>query len=78
VDTLVQVQNIIAATLGAPLARVHPQSKAADFPEWDSLRHLVLVIEIEQAFGCKFALEEIAELDSVEKIVTAVQQRVKS
>jgi acyl carrier protein len=76
VDTLEKIQKIIATNLGAAPASVGPGSKASDFPEWDSLRHLVLVMDIEQAFGFKFALDEIAQLDSVEKILTAVQKRV--
>jgi acyl carrier protein len=75
-DTLEKIQNIIAASLGAPRSNVQLGSKASDFPNWDSLRHLMLVMDIEHAFGFKFELAEIAQLDSVEKILTAVQKRV--
>jgi acyl carrier protein len=76
VNNLEKIQNIVAANLGIPRTKVQPESKSSDFPEWDSLRHLVLVMDIEQAFGFKFALDEIAKLDSVEKILAAVQRRV--
>lgn len=36
----------------------------------------LFIMEIEETFGFKFALEEIAELDSVEKILRAVQKRL--
>ena len=75
-DILEKVQDIIATNLGVARASVQPGSKSSDFPEWDSLRHLLIVMDIEHAFGFKFALEEIAQLDSVEKILVAVQKRV--
>ena len=71
-----QKKQIIAANLGVPAVNVRPESMALDFSEWDSLRRLLLVMEIEEKFGFKFALEEIASLDSVDKIVAAVQKRI--
>jgi acyl carrier protein len=75
VDTLERVQAIIAGTLSTPLETVRHDAKASDLPSWDSLRHLVLVMEIERAFEVQFAIEEIAELDSVQKIVSALETR---
>ena len=77
-DTVGQVKNILASGLGASSAAVHSESKASDFPEWDSLRHLELMMDIEHAFKVKFTLEEIAKMDSVEKIVAALQEKVPS
>ena len=77
-DSLREIQQLIAANLDVPAASVHPESKASDFSEWDSVHHLIIVMELEQKFECKFSLDEIAEFDSVEKIVKAVQKRVKT
>jgi acyl carrier protein len=76
VDTFKEIQKIIALNLGAPSASIHSESKASDLPDWDSLRHLLIVMDIEQTFGFKFVMEEIAGLDSVEKIQQAVEKRV--
>jgi len=75
VDTFKEIQRIIAANLGAPAASIQPGSQTSDLPEWDSLRHLLIVMDIEETFGLKFALEEIGGLDSVEKIQKAVEKR---
>lgn len=75
-DTLKELQQIIAAILGVPAASVHSESGASDFSEWDSVHHLLLMLEIEEKFGFKLALEEIPELDTVGKIMKAVQKRV--
>jgi acyl carrier protein len=76
VDILQEIQGIIATTLAVPAAQVHAESKASDFSEWDSVHHLLLVMEIEQKFTFKVPLEEIAQLDSVDAILKAVQKRV--
>ena len=54
---------------------IHIDSKATDFPAWDSLRHLIMMMEIEQSLGFKFELEELAKLDSVQRIMQAVQDQ---
>jgi acyl carrier protein len=76
VDNLTDLQQIIAATLEVPTSSVLPGSRASDFSAWDSVHHLLLILEIEQKFGFKFALEEIPDLDTVDKIMRAVQKRV--
>ena len=77
-DAFGDIQKIISANLNVPVATVHPNSKSSDFAEWDSVNHLVLVMEIEEKFQFKFPLTEIAQLDSVDKIVSAVEKRAKA
>jgi len=54
----------------------------SDFPEdikqknidnWDSLRHLNLIIELEEAFDKSFEPEEIAEMTSLDKIISYIK-----
>ena len=40
---------------------------------WNSLRHLNLVSELEDEFGVEFEPEEIAEMKSVDKIIEIIQ-----
>jgi acyl carrier protein len=76
VDALTKIQHIIEGTLGVGAGTVTAETRATDIREWDSLRHFVLVMELEEAFGCKFALAEVAEMDSVPKVLAAVQKRI--
>lgn len=44
--------------------------------KWDSLHHLNLIVELEDAFDTEFEPEEIAEMksvDSIERIITSKQ-----
>lgn len=42
---------------------------------WDSVRHLNLVMALEERFGCTFDIEEIPELTSVRAIEEALRKR---
>ena len=75
-DTFEQIQKIISANLDVPAASVRPDSKASDFAAWDSVHHLVLIMEIEREFGLKLTMDEIAELSSVDKIISAIGKKV--
>ena len=39
---------------------------------WDSLNHILLIVEIEKRFDMKFKVGEIGELDTVKKIFERV------
>lgn len=75
-ETFEAIQEVISTTLNVPTNQIHSDSRASDFSEWDSVHHLILVMNLEQKFGFSFSLAEIAALDSVGKIVKAVQKRV--
>jgi len=64
------------------MARVF-EMKIEDFPaeinqstvdNWDSLRHLNLIIELEEAFGKSFEPEEISEMTSMGKIMEMIKK----
>ena len=57
-----------------PLAAI--RSRAEDLAEWDSLHHFMIVMEIEESFKFKFQLQELGDLNSVDKFVQAVERRV--
>ena len=43
---------------------------------WNSLRHLNLVSELEDAFNMEFEPEEIADMHSVNSIIDIVQKKL--
>lgn len=74
-DTFKRIQGIIAEKLDIPPETIRPESKAADLQGWDSVSHIMIVTEIEDAFDFKFGLEEIGELDSVPKLLRAIEKK---
>lgn len=60
------------------------EMKVGDFPDsisqekignWDSLRHLNLIVELEEAFDKSFEPEEISEMISMEKIIETISKK---
>lgn len=48
---------------------------ASQVPLWDSLKHIILVVEIEMQLGVKLTTDELAQLRNVGEMVTLLQQR---
>lgn len=74
-DKLKEIQRIISDKLGIPPESVRPESKATDLEGWDSVNHIMIITDIEDTFDFKFGLEEIAEMNSVQKLLKAVETK---
>ncbi len=44
------------------------ETTPASVPGWDSAKHVELVVALEDAFGCMFDPDDVAELTSLAKI----------
>ena len=45
--------------------------------DWNSVNHLTLIGEIEQAFNIKFSMQEMLEIKSVKKILNIIEKEKK-
>ena len=57
-----KLKNILQQVLDQEIDRLADDMTAADFPDWDSLAHLNIVVAIEKAFKIRFAAAEISKL----------------
>jgi acyl carrier protein len=48
---------------------------ASQVPLWDSLNHIILVVEIEMKLGVSLTTDELAGLRNVSELVTLLQQK---
>ena len=63
-----KVRLIVSDVLEVDANKVGTESHQADIAEWDSLAHLRLVTALEEEFGVKPTMREIAELTSIPAI----------
>jgi acyl carrier protein len=48
---------------------------ASKVPLWDSLNHIILVVEIEMKLGVALTTDELANLRNVSELVTLLQEK---
>jgi acyl carrier protein len=66
-----RLTELVATVLGITHAEAGTAS-TDNVPAWDSIAHLNLIMAVEQEFGVQFSVDQIAELDSVQRIRQAV------
>lgn len=72
---LERTYRIIADIFQLTPEQVHPGASPDTIANWDSLRHLNLVLALEQEFGVEFTPEEIEQMLSVELITDLLTEK---
>lgn len=75
-ETLEKVVEIVASTCEVEKSEVSGNSTVGDFPAWDSMGHLSILTNVEEAFNISFDPEEMMELEDVNDIVCAVEKKL--
>lgn len=52
-----------------------PRTRAAEVPGWDSLHHMLLLMEIEERFGVALTAEETGAMPDVGALWQAIEER---
>src|SRR5262249_3055679 len=55
---------------------VSVETSPSDIPGWDSVGHLSLASELEQAFGISLDVDELIEMESVREIVRIITPKL--
>ena len=60
-----RLYKILSQVLNVPIEQINNESSPDTITEWDSLKHMNLVLAIEQEFGIQFTEEQIIEMLNV-------------
>lgn len=55
---------------------VTDQTTAADIDDWDSLTHITLISEVEDAFDIKLSMKVVLGMKNVGELVDIIQQQI--
>ena len=55
---------------------VTAETTAADVEEWDSLTHITLIAEVEEAFGFKFAMKDVLGMKNVGEMAQIIAKNI--
>jgi acyl carrier protein len=70
-----KVFEIVARIMGVPVDAVNLESSPETLENWDSLRHMKLILAIEESLGVQFSDEDIVSIKSVQDLLTRVEAR---
>lgn len=70
-----KVLSIIAQVLGVPTEEVDLDLGIGDLPEWDSLRHVVIIDTLEKEFGIKFDQADLMEVEDVSDLISLIEDQ---
>ena len=66
------VVNLLSITIGRQITQTEVVARDSE-PAWDSLKHIELILMLEEQFGVQFSEKEMAALRSSDKIVNAIE-----
>ena len=70
-----QVRNILAEAIQVPIEMIAPNLEFGDLPQWDSLGHMELMMQLEEEYGIEINADTIAELVSIAEICTFIEEQ---
>jgi acyl carrier protein len=68
--------DVMSATLDVPVETIHDDFSSERCDNWDSVKHLMLVLAIEDRFGITFDEDEIWTMMSLPELSAAVARRL--
>ncbi len=57
-----RIKNVMAAVFEAPVDEITDESSPDNIESWDSLKHMNLIVALEEEFSVQFDDEEIVEM----------------
>ena len=73
-----KIYRIISQVLKVPVDQLNDSSSPDSIEDWDSLRHMSLILALEEEFGIQFEEEQITEILGVGLIVKAIEEAVNN
>ncbi len=68
VDVDERVAGVLSEVLQLPATKITDDLAMQDLEAWDSLKHMELIVSLEETFGQQFTFDEIVAMRSVREI----------
>ena len=70
-----KVENVLSEVLQMPVAAITDDLTMKDTDAWDSLKHMELIVALEQSFDIQLSFDEIVAMQSVSQIKRVLRER---
>lgn len=71
-----KVARTMAVVIGIDQSEIKPDSSMDSIDKWDSLKHMKIIMALEQEFDVMFDDEDVVEMLSVPLILIAIREKV--
>lgn len=71
-----KIKKILTTVLKHEKFEMKDELQATEVEGWDSLSHITIISEIEEAFGIKFKLKELNKLKNIGSLIDIVQSKL--
>ncbi|MCU0359124.1 MAG: acyl carrier protein [Bacteroidia bacterium] len=72
-----RIKQVMSAVFEVPLDSINENSSTDNLENWDSLRHLNLILALEEEFGVSIPDEEVGNLVNFKLIELTINELVK-
>ncbi len=76
-DTLKKLQHVFREVFDDSSIKLNEKTTAKDIDGWDSLMHITLIAEVEDAFGVKFSMKEVTGMKNIGEMVQLIEKKAK-
>ncbi|HJT26306.1 MAG TPA: acyl carrier protein [Pyrinomonadaceae bacterium] len=70
-----KVENLLSEVLQMPASDIKDDLTMKDVDAWDSLKHMELIVALEQGFEVQLSFDEIVAMQSVSAIKRVLRER---
>ena len=75
-EIMKRLNEVFAEVMENPDIQISKNTSSADVPEWDSLNHIMLVVEIEKAFDIHFVSGEVNGFRNVGEMAESIRKKL--
>lgn len=70
-----KMRKVMSQVFKLPEQSIAEDASRENLAQWDSLKHLNLMLALEEALGVEFSDTEIADIDSYQGLLTALRDK---
>ncbi len=77
-DTAARLTEVFREVFNDDELVIARETTAKHIPEWDSLMHVTLIVNVEKRFGVRFSSAEVANLQNVGELIDMIDVKAPS
>ncbi|MFC1814775.1 acyl carrier protein [Thermodesulfobacteriota bacterium] len=71
-----KVFKVVSQVMGVPIGELNDDSSPDTIEAWDSIKHMNLILALEEEFAVEFGEEDIVEMLNIQLIVETIKERL--